>query len=62
VIILSAQTDDVDLESLTTVGAVGVWAEQTAAGILAEAIREVRKGRRFSSPALVKRLTEDCSA
>jgi DNA-binding NarL/FixJ family response regulator len=56
VIILSAQTDDVDLESLTTVGAVGVWAEQTAAGILAEAIREVRKGRRFFSPALVTRL------
>ena len=56
VIILSAQTDDVDMESLTTVGAVGIWAEQTAAGILAEAIREVRKGRRFFSPALVTRL------
>ena len=55
-IILSAQTDDVDLESLTTVGAVGVWAKQTAAGSLAEAIREVRKGRRFFSPALVTRL------
>ena len=56
VIILSAQTDDVDLESLTTVGAVGVWAEQTAAGILAEAIREVRKGLRYFRPALVTRL------
>ena len=39
VIILSAQTDDVYLESLTTVGAGGIWEKQTAAGILAAARR-----------------------
>ena len=57
VIILSAHTDDVYIERLTTVGAVGFLEKQTAAGILTEAIREVVKGRRFFSPAIVKRMT-----
>ena len=62
VIILSAQTDDVYLESLTTVGAGGIWEKQTAAGILAEARRDLLKGLRYFRPALVTRLAEDCSA
>ena len=40
----------------TTVGAVGIWEKQTAAGILAEARRDLLKGLRYFRPALVTRL------
>jgi len=59
IIILSAHSDDEYVESARAFGAVGFLEKQTSAEILAEAIREVAKGRGFFSPAIALRLPAD---
>jgi DNA-binding NarL/FixJ family response regulator len=55
VLILSAHSDDAYVEQATTVGAVGFLLKQTSAHDLSKAIREVRNGNTFYSPAIAKR-------
>jgi DNA-binding NarL/FixJ family response regulator len=57
VLILSAHADDVYVEQAMALGAVGYLIKQTAAHVLAVAIREVAKGRSVFSPAISKRRT-----
>ena len=56
VLILSAHSDDAYVEKAMAVGAAGYLIKQTAAHVLARAIREVAKGNAFLSPAISKRL------
>ena len=58
VLILSAHSDDAYLEQVTALGAMGYLLKQTSAHFLAEAIREVQKGRRFFSPSIARRLRQ----
>ena len=55
VLILSAHSEDEYLKRGVAVGAVGFLEKQTAPEILAEAVREVAKGKYFFSPAIAKR-------
>lgn len=57
VLILSAHSDDAYVEQVMTMGASGYLIKQTASHVLAEAIREVHKGRTFFSPSISKRRT-----
>lgn len=56
VIILSAHSDDAYIEKMTALGAVGYLLKQTSAHYLAEAIREVMKGKTFFSAPIAKSL------
>jgi DNA-binding NarL/FixJ family response regulator len=56
VIILSAHSDEAYLEQVIELGAAGFLLKQTSSEILATAIREVKKGSKFFSPAITKRL------
>lgn len=56
VVILSAHSDDIYVERMNEVGAVGFLEKQTSADILTKAIHEVALGRPFFSPAIAKRL------
>ena len=58
VLILSSYNDDEYVSQLTEAGAAGYMLKQTAATDLIRAIREVRKGNSFFSPAVSKRLLE----
>jgi len=58
VLILSSYNDDEYVSQLTDAGAAGYLLKQTAATDLIRAIREVRKGKSFFSPAVSKRLLE----
>ena len=55
VIILSAHSDDAYVENATALGAMGYLIKQTSAHFLAEAIRDVQKGKTFFSPTVSKR-------
>ena len=55
VIILSAHSDDAYVENATALGATGYLIKQTSAHFLAEAIRDVQKGKTFFSPTVYKR-------
>ena len=55
VLILSAHSDDAYVEKVMALGAAGYLIKQTSAQFLSEAIREVRKGNTFFSPAIAKR-------
>jgi len=55
VLILSAHSDDAYVDSVTELGASGYLIKQTSAHFLAEAIREVQKGKVFFSPVIAKR-------
>ncbi len=57
VLILSAHSDDSYVGKVMALGAAGYLIKQTAASILAKAIREVHQGRSFFSPALLNRGT-----
>lgn len=59
VLILSAHDDDAYLKRGVEIGAMGFLQTQTASEILAEAIREVAKGKSFFSPATAKRRASD---
>ena len=56
VLILSAHNDDVYVDRVLELGAVGYLVKQTSGRFLSEAIREVSKGRVFFSPEVAKRL------
>jgi len=59
VVILSAHSDDVYVERMNEAGVAGFIEKQTSAEILTKAIREVAKGGRYFSPAIVKRQLHD---
>ena len=58
VIILSAHSDDAYVEQAASLGAAGFLLKQTSSHALAEAIREVEKGKTFFSPAIAKRIRD----
>ena len=59
IIVLSAHSDDVYVERMNQVGAVGFLEKQSSAEILTKAIREVAEGRTFYSPSIAKRLRNE---
>ena len=61
VIVLSAHSDDVYVESMSKAGVAGFLEKQTSAEILTKAILEVARGTTFFSPATAKRLRNDPS-
>jgi DNA-binding NarL/FixJ family response regulator len=58
VIILSAHNDDAYVERATELGAAGYLLKQASAGLLADAVRDVQKGRMVFSPSIPKLLRE----
>ena len=60
VLILSSYSDDEYVSQLTEAGAAGYLVKQTAANDLLKAIREANKGNAFFSPAIAKRLRDQC--
>ena len=58
VLILSTYSDDEYICGLTEAGAAGYLQKDAAVTDLVKAIREVRKGRTFFSPAICKRLMD----
>lgn len=60
VLILSSYSDDEYVQQLTEAGAAGYLVKQTAANDLLKAIRETNKGNAFFSPAIAKRLRDQC--
>src|SRR6266567_3050234 len=60
VLILSSYSDDEYVQQLTDAGAAGYLVKQTAANDLLKAIREAHKGNAFFSPAIAKRLRDQC--
>ncbi len=58
VLILSAHSDDVYVEQVTALGAMGYLLKQTSVHFLAEAIREVQKGNTFFSPPIAQQYRE----
>ena len=58
VLVLSSYSDDEYVHQLTEAGAAGYLLKGAAVTDLVKAIREVRKGRAFFSPAISKRLME----
>ena len=61
VVILSAHSDDMYVESMSKAGVAGFLEKQTSAEILTKAILEVARGNTFFSPAIAKRLRNDPS-
>src|SRR5213082_2598152 len=60
VLVLSSYSDDEYVQQLTEAGAAGYLVKQTAANDLLKAIREANKGNAFFSPAIAKRLRNQC--
>ena len=60
VLILSSYSDDEYVQQLTEAGAAGYLVKQTAANDLLKAIREAQRGNAFFSPAIAKRLRDQC--
>lgn len=58
VVVLSTYGDDEHIQQAIGAGAAAYLLKQTAAAELVKAIREVRKGNAFFSPAIAKRLRE----
>ena len=58
VLILSAHSDEAYVERVMSLGALGYLLKQTSAHFLADAIREVQKGRTFFSPVIARRLSK----
>lgn len=56
IIILSAYNDDEYVKQVVQLGASGYLIKQASADVLARAIREVDKGKKFFSPSILKRL------
>ncbi len=55
VIVLSAHSDEVYVERMNEIGAVGFLEKQTSAELLTKAIREVAAGHVFFSPSIARR-------
>jgi DNA-binding NarL/FixJ family response regulator len=60
VLVLTSYGDDECVEQLMHAGAAGYLIKQTAANDLLKAIREVYRGNAFFSPAIAKRLRDQC--
>jgi DNA-binding NarL/FixJ family response regulator len=60
VLVLTSYGDDDCVEQLMQAGASGYLIKQTAANDLLKAIREVHRGNAFFSPAIAKRLRDQC--
>jgi DNA-binding NarL/FixJ family response regulator len=58
VLILSAHSDDAYVEQVAELGAAGFLLKQTSSENLAVAIREIKKGNTFFSPAVSKRVDQ----
>jgi len=58
VLVLSSYTDEECVSQLLKAGAAGYLTKQSAATELPKAIREVRRGNRFFSPAIARQLQE----
>jgi len=62
VLILSSYSDDEYVHQVTEAGAAGYLLKQTAVTDLIRAVRECKNGNAFFSPAISKRLLEQCRA
>jgi len=60
ILVLTSYGDDDCIEQLMRAGAAGYLIKQTAANELLKAIREVYRGNAFFSPAIAKRLRDQC--
>jgi DNA-binding NarL/FixJ family response regulator len=60
VLVLTSYGDDECVEQMMQAGAAGYLIKQTAANDLLKAIREVQRGNAFFSPAIAKRLRDQC--
>ena len=60
VLILSSYSDDEYVQQLTEAGAAGYLVKQTAGNELLKAIREAQRGNAYFSPAIAKRLRDQC--
>jgi DNA-binding NarL/FixJ family response regulator len=60
VLILSSYSDDEYVHQVTEAGAAGYLIKQTAVTDLIRAVRECKNGNAFFSPAISKRLLEQC--
>jgi DNA-binding NarL/FixJ family response regulator len=60
VLVLTSYGDDDCVEQLMQAGAAGYLIKQTAANDLLKAIREVQRGNAYFSPAIAKRLRDQC--
>lgn len=60
VLMLSSYSDDEYIQQLTEAGAIGYLLKQTAATELIKAIREAKNGNAYFSPAISRRLLEQC--
>jgi len=60
VMVLTSYSDDDCVEQMMRAGATGFLMKQTAANDLLKAIREVYRGNSFFSPAIAKRLRDQC--
>src|SRR3954462_7288835 len=58
VLFLSAHSDDAYVEQVAVLGATGFLLKQTSSENLAKAIREVKKGNRFFSHSVSKRIED----
>ncbi len=58
IVVLSTYGDDEHIQQAIAAGAAAYLLKQTAAADLVKAIREVRKGNAYFSPAIAKRLRE----
>ena len=59
VVVLSSYGDDAHVQQAIAAGAAAYLLKQTAASDLVKAIREVKKGNAYFSPAIAKRLREE---
>lgn len=60
VLILSANSDPAYIEQAMILGASGYLVKQTSTQFLAEAVREVLKGRSYFSTSISKQLRDQC--
>jgi DNA-binding NarL/FixJ family response regulator len=60
ILVLTSYGDDECVEQLMQAGASGYLIKQTAANELLKAIREVQRGNAFFSPAIAKRVRDQC--
>ena len=58
IILLSAHNDDAYVQRAISIGVSGYLIKQTAAHVLADAIRQVATGKTFFSPLIAKRLAD----
>jgi DNA-binding NarL/FixJ family response regulator len=59
ILILSAHSDPEYIQQVLKVGAAGYLVKQSSGDIVAQAIRELKKGKTFFTPSIAKRLKAD---